>query len=79
MPKHLVAAGSTEIQDALQEWATKSLLDGKGDSAHDGRFYYVNGLDALLSAITKAARADGIDQQTLMKLYLRHARETSAG
>jgi hypothetical protein len=69
----------SNIQEKLKEWSAQSLLSGQGDEAHDARFYYTNSLDCLLAAVSKAAVADGIDRQTLMKLFLRHADEVSAG
>lgn len=68
-----------KIQDKLKEWSTKTLFTAKGDELISAKKYYVNGLDGLLAAITEAARADGIDQQTLMKLFQLHATSLSNG
>jgi hypothetical protein len=68
-----------QIHEQLKAWSTKSLFDAKGDELMSAKKYYVNGLDGLLTAITNAARADGIDQQSLMKLFLLHAEANSNG
>ena len=39
------------------------------------KFYYANGLEALLKAITAAAVEDGISRETIMKYFIARAYE----
>jgi hypothetical protein len=78
-PEDPPMTATANIQKKLNEWSTARLFTAQDDELVTAKKYYANGLDGLLAAITKAAIEDGMDRQTLMKLFLRHADEVSNG
>jgi len=70
---------AANIQKQLNEWSTARLFTAQDDELATAKKDYANGLDGMLAAITKAAIEDGMDRQTLMNLFLRHADEVSNG
>ena len=66
---------STHFQKLLRDQADNPLFSGQGDGIKDGRYYLVNGFDGFLTSAAKAIAADGLDRQTLMKLFVNHALE----
>ena len=66
---------STNFQKLLRDQTDNPLFSGQGDGVKDVRYYLTNGFDCFLASAAAALAADGIDRQTLMRLFVNHALE----